>query len=140
MRTQNRKHKRDYYRNDRDRSDQKKSPGFLPPPGILESYELIVPGSVDKILEMARLEQEHRHNWEMKYLRQMAYSTRIGQLLGFALAIIIIYGCIISVVSQNYFVATLVAVSGFGFLIATALASFRSMKPIMRPRRMEDKI
>ena len=34
--------------------------GILPAPGILESYEELAEGSVSKIIDMAKLEQEHR--------------------------------------------------------------------------------
>lgn len=119
----------------KDSSYELRSHNILPAPGILESYEEIAPGSVNKILEMAKEEQEHRHSWENKYLKSMAYTTRVGQLLGFALAVILIYTCIIIAMDGNQNLASVVAFSGFAFLMIAALASAKSRRHIIRPRR-----
>lgn len=111
---------------------------ILPAPGILESYEEISPGSVKIIMDMAKTEQEHRQQWENRYLRAMAYTSRVGQLLGFALAIIIIYTCIILAMDKNESLASVIAFSGFAFLMIAALASARSRMHVTRPRRNFD--
>ncbi len=136
MKTNNRKR----YSNDRNQRDfsfrpEQRNHNILPSPGVLESYEEIAPGSVNKILEMAKLEQEHRHAWENKYLKSMAYTTRVGQLLGFALAIILIYSAMALVADKNDTLASVVVFSGFSFLMIAALASANSRKHINRPKR-----
>ncbi len=108
---------------------------ILPSPGILESYEEIAEGSVNKILDMAKLEQEHRHAWENKYLKSMAYTTRVGQLLGFALAIILIYSAMALSLEKQDTLASVIVFSGFAFLMIAALASANSRKHINRPKR-----
>ena len=108
---------------------------ILPSPGILESYEEIAPGSVSKIVEMAKLEHEHRHAWENKYLKSMAYTTRVGQLLGFALAIILIYSAMALSLEKQDTLASVIVFSGFSFLMIAALASANSRKHINRPKR-----
>lgn len=123
------------HRNFRDKNYEIRSHNILPAPSILESYEEIAPGSVNKILEMAKAEQEHRHAWENKYLRSMAYTTRVGQLLGLALAVILIYTCIIMAMDGNENLAGVIAFSGFAFLMIAALASAKSRRHINRPRR-----
>ena len=121
-----------------DSSRSEKTPNsnnILPAPGILESYEEISPGSVKLILEMAKSEQDHRHNWENRYLRAMAYTSRVGQLLGFALAIILVYTCMMLAYSDKEGVAAFIAFSGFAFLMMAALSSAKSRKHVVRPRR-----
>jgi uncharacterized membrane protein len=56
---------------------------ILPPVGILEDYEDAAPGSVNKLLEMAEKEQEHRHLWQDKFLRFHRLSYKVGLLFGF---------------------------------------------------------
>jgi uncharacterized membrane protein len=55
---------------------------MLPPSRTLESYESIAPGSVNKLLEMAKKEQEHRHSWQDKYIKSHNFSYRTGQFFG----------------------------------------------------------
>lgn len=119
------------------RGGEQKSTGnnILPAPGILESYEEISAGSVKTILEMAKAEQDHRHNWENRYLRAMAYTSRVGQLLGFALAIILVYTCMMLAYNEKEGVAAFIAFSGFAFLMIAALSSAKSRKHLVRPRR-----
>ena len=56
---------------------------ILPPSHILESYEDIAPGSVSKLVEMAKKEQEHRHSWQDKYLKLYNFNYKTGLLFGF---------------------------------------------------------
>ncbi len=140
MKTNNRNRK---YSNDRNQKDygfraEPRAHNILPSAGVLESYEEIAPGSVNKILEMAKLEQEHRHAWENKYLKSMAYTTRVGQLLGFALAVILIYTAMALIMDKNETLASVIVFSGFSFLMIAALASANSRKHINRPKRQFD--
>lgn len=116
-------------------NDSAKDTLIIPSPGILESYEEIAPGSAGKIVDMAKLEQEHRHKWENNYLKAMAYTARVGQLLSFALAIIIVYTCLIFAKDESYGLAIVVAIMGFAFLAAATFASSNSKKHIHRPKR-----
>lgn len=59
---------------------------ILPHPEVLESYNYVVGGSAEKILEMFELEQKHRHSWEILSLRLHSFSTILGQVLGFLIA------------------------------------------------------
>ncbi len=58
------------------------SHNILPSPRVLESYEEISPGAVNKMLEMAKKEQEHRHIWQDKYLKFHNVSHRAGLIFG----------------------------------------------------------
>ena len=72
------------YSNNNARNIQSKSPhNILPAPKILEEYEYLAPGSTNKLLEMAKKEQEHRHSWQDRYLKFHSFSYKIGLLFGF---------------------------------------------------------
>src|SRR5579871_772921 len=66
---------------------QNRTVEILPHPEVLESYNYVVEGSAKMILTMFELEQKHRHEWEIQALRIHKYSTILGQVLGFMLAV-----------------------------------------------------
>ena len=57
---------------------------ILPSSQILEKFEDAIPGSVDKLIKMAQQEQEHRHNWQERYLASHNVTYRVGQFFGVA--------------------------------------------------------
>ena len=65
--------------NNRNRAPQ----NILPPSRVLESYEEIAPGSVAKLMELTKREQEHRHSWQDKYLKLYNFNYKAGLLFGF---------------------------------------------------------
>lgn len=90
----------------------------LPSPAILESYWEIDPNIVPELIEMVKKEQVHRHNLEKKHLKSQAYTTRIGQLLAFALSIIVLYTTFVFAAEDRYLFASFIAILGFSFLIS----------------------
>ena len=62
--------------------------GPLPTPDHFAGFEKVLPGSAERILKMAELEQVHRH--DLNVVAQMAFDreTSRGQWLAFFLAII----------------------------------------------------
>ncbi|NBX02701.1 MAG: DUF2335 domain-containing protein [Alphaproteobacteria bacterium] len=60
---------------------------ILPSADVLESYNYVVDGSADMILAMFDYEQQHRHEMEKQSLRIHAFSTILGQIFGFFIAI-----------------------------------------------------
>ncbi|MES2676700.1 MAG: DUF2335 domain-containing protein [Pseudomonadota bacterium] len=65
--------------NNRNRTPQ----NILPPSRVLESYEEIAPGSVAKLMELTKREQDHRHSWQDKYLKLYNFNYKAGLLFGF---------------------------------------------------------
>lgn len=59
----------------------------LPDPEVLEAYDYIVEGSAKEIIGMFKAEQQQRHQWENRALRVHSWSTILGQLLGFFIAV-----------------------------------------------------
>ena len=128
MRQKRRNFRPRFVNRDKINKEQSKSAyGILPAPGILESYEEISAGSVDKIIEMVKVEQRHRHNLDKMQLQKYAITIWSGQILGAALlAVVILYACMLSISAENYFNAFMVAIGGFGFLAFCAWSSTRS--------------
>ncbi len=90
----------------------------FPSPAILESYAEVDPNIVPQLIEMVKKEQLHRHSLEKKHLKSQAYTTRIGQLLAFALVIIIIYTAVSFTAENSYIMAAITIIIGFSFVIA----------------------
>ncbi len=67
--------------------DRARTVEILPSPEVLESYNYVVEGSAEMILAMFDYEQQHRHEMEKQSLRIHAFSTMLGQILGFFVAI-----------------------------------------------------
>ena len=58
----------------------------LPPPAELAEYEKLMPGSVERLFNMAEREQAHRHQLEKELAAQEARYSHYGQITGFVLA------------------------------------------------------
>lgn len=115
-------------RNIQTRPPEKKdgSFGILPPPGILESYDEIAPGSVKQIMEMVQKEQEHRHRWENNLIRAATNNHRVANLVAFILVIVIVYGFGILVHAHEYIMGVLLLLVGFGYLTLMTYFSGKS--------------
>lgn len=111
----------------------------LPSPSQLEAYEALSEGAASQLLEMAEIEQTHRHEWEEAYLRSYTKSQRIGMLFGFLLAISIVAGSFLLAASGSIIASCALSVSGFSALIVNAIVFFKTRrferKPIMRHHR-----
>lgn len=53
--------------------------GPIPPPKLLEEYNMILPGSAERILSMAEAEANHRHEMERTVLFETASEVKRGQ-------------------------------------------------------------
>lgn len=51
--------------------------GPIPPPGILDRYNQILPNAADRILSMAEKEQNHRHQMQEKFIDAQTFDQII---------------------------------------------------------------
>jgi uncharacterized membrane protein len=80
----------------------------IPPPGILDKYDQILPGATDRILRMAEKEQAHRHEMQGKLVesqvsdfRQERSEKRLGQIFGFSIGVVsIIAGSVTAILGE----------------------------------------
>ncbi len=66
--------------------------GPLPPPNVLRSYEEIVPGSAQRIMEMAEKEQEHSRNMVSTVIVGDSRRAYLGLIAGFIISVLGIGG------------------------------------------------
>lgn len=66
--------------------------GDLPHPNILKGYSELYPDAAKRIIENGIAETEHRRAMEKKYLYSQTSDRRLGQILGFIIAVLIITG------------------------------------------------
>lgn len=94
--------------------------GPLPPPAALEKFNLIIPGSADRILAMAEKEQVHRIGYEKTGLDATVAESKRGQFLGAAISAIAILGAVYAAyVGANWIVSiALVGVPVLGLVRA----------------------
>ncbi len=69
--------------------------GPVPPPGVLEQYDQIVPGSAERIIAMAEQEIDHRRNVELKIISREFREAKRGQVCALAIGTIAIIASVI---------------------------------------------
>lgn len=129
--------KRDTHKEyDREYNPRIKPHTILPAPSILEAYEDISEGSVDRLLDMAELEQIHRHEWENRSLDLYAKAHRFGQLAGLIVALLIIAVTFYVAKSlHDMRLAGIIAGSGFMSLMVSSVFASRIRRYDRRPRK-----
>lgn len=109
---------------------------ILPSPTILQEYEYATEGAADRILEMAEVEQDRRHDWEEEYLRFYKKSLRIGQLFGFVLLLSVILSCVYLATNGHEHVAVYLAlIAFFSVALSSLFDSIGRKKHSRRPSR-----
>ncbi len=103
------------------RDRQPRAVEFLPHPDVLESYNYVVDGSAKMILTMFEQEQKHRHEWEKSALKIYSFSTVLGQILGFFLAVSVFVSATIIGISGNTAVAAFFWVFGMAIVVMAGL-------------------
>jgi uncharacterized membrane protein len=66
--------------------------GPLPPPEILQKYDVVLPGAAERILKMAESQHRHRQELEKKVIDADTLSQTAGMVLGFVIAMTAIGG------------------------------------------------
>lgn len=131
---------------------QNRTVEILPHPEVLESYNYVVDGSAKMILTMFELEQKHRHEWETQAMRIHSFSTVLGQLLGFLIAVAVFVSATIIGIYGDTAIAAFIWVFGMAIVVMAGLvwAYAKSMgqrplfaRPTMRTHfrpQKEDKV
>jgi len=100
---------------------QNRTVEILPHPEVLESYNYVVEGSAKMILTMFEIEQKHRHEWETQALRIHSYSTILGQVLGFLIAISVFVAASVIGIYGNTTIAAFIWVFGLSIIVMAGL-------------------
>jgi len=117
-------------------SNRSSQSSVLPSPTVLQEYEYATEGAADRILEMAEVEQDRRHNWEDDYLLFYKKSLRIGQLCGFILLFSVIFSFVyLASNGKEMFAVYLAVIAFFSVALANFFASIGRRKNSKRPPR-----
>jgi uncharacterized membrane protein len=131
---------RGYDKNKRPRFDnrypRKKPQGSFPSPSALRAYEEVSEGSADRLIEMAEIEQNHRHDWENSALIAYSKSYRFGQFCGMMVAIAVVYGALYAAKElHDQKLACIIAISGFASLMVSTIFAARTKRYESRFRK-----
>lgn len=108
-------------RNQNQQQNQQRTVELLPAPEVLESYNYVVEGSAKMILQMFETEQKHRHEWEQQALKTHTFSTLLGQVLGFLIAVAIFTSAAVIGIYGNSTVASFIWVFGMAIVVMAGL-------------------
>lgn len=75
--------------------------GPLPPPEMLQKYNDIEPGLVNRIVAMAESQAQHRQAMEAKVITDRGLNERRGSLYGFVIALVAIVGSLVLLALGN---------------------------------------
>lgn len=75
--------------------------GDLPHPNILKGYNELYPDAAQKIIDNGIAETEHRRLMERKYLDGQINDKKLGQILGFIVALLIISGGVYLIMNNH---------------------------------------
>jgi uncharacterized membrane protein len=100
---------------------QNRTVEILPHPEVLESYNYVVEGSAKMILSMFEMEQKHRHEWESLALNVHKFSSMLGQILGFLIAVAVFVSASVIGVYGNTTIAAFIWVFGMAIIVMAGL-------------------
>ena len=89
----------------------------LPPVDMLEAYEELNPGSLEKIFAMAEKEQHHRHSVDLLAVKKHDKAMRMGRMSALILVAIISITTLMLVIAESIIAAAIFAISAFACII-----------------------
>jgi uncharacterized membrane protein len=125
--------------NDRDQDQRnrgaspRRTSEFLPSPDLLEGYNYVVEGSAARIIAMFEAEQKHRHAWEDSALKTHTFSTILGQILGFVIAMGIFLSAGAIGLHGNSMTAAFIWVFGLAIVVMSGLVWLYAKSMGQRP-------
>lgn len=89
---------------------------ILPDTDIMAEYEEMSPGTMKKILDMAKKEQEHRHSVDLLNIEKHAAAVKMGRLCSLIIVTIISITTIILAFSGYYITSSVFPVAAFAVI------------------------
>lgn len=100
--------------------------GPLPPPALLNQYDQIVPGSAERILQMAEREQAHRIAVESSVLGEEAAQIKYGRRYAFAVVVLVLGVVVFAILKGAFVVAGVLGGTTIVGLVAAFIAGRKS--------------
>lgn len=109
---------------------RKKYQHVLPPIEMLEHYEELNPGTLDKLLDMAEREQNHRHSIDLLAMEKHNKATALGRVFSLVFIAFISITSLMLVIAGSMFVAAVFAFSAFACI--TVVSYFYSKNSLLK--------
>lgn len=109
---------------------RKKYQHILPPIEMIEHYEELNPGTLDKLLDMAEREQNHRHSLDLMTLEKYNRATALGRVFSLVYVAFISITSLMLVAAGSIFVAAVFAFSAFACI--TIVSYFYSKNSLLK--------
>ncbi len=94
---------------------------MLPPLDIIEQYEELYPGTLDKLFDMAQKEQNHRHSMNLLEIKNHTRATAMGRICALIFISIVIISSMLIAFFGSMILAALLIGSAF---ISLTIISF----------------
>ncbi len=92
---------------------RKKYQHVLPPVEMLEHYEELNPGTLEKLLDMAEREQNHRHSIDLMAMEKHSKATQLGRMFALVFVAFISITSLMLVIAGSFIVASVFAFAAF---------------------------
>ena len=92
---------------------RKKYEHVLPPIDVLEHYEELNPGTLEKLLDMAEREQNHRHSMDLVAMEKHNKATQLGRVFALVFVAFISITSLMLVIAGSILVASIFAFAAF---------------------------
>jgi len=85
----------------------------LPPVDMVEKYEELYPGTFDKLFDMSKKEQEHRHKMDLASIESYSKAMKSGRIFTVLLFVIICLTTIYLASTSGYMLASIFSALAF---------------------------
>lgn len=92
---------------------RKKYQHVLPPIDIMEQYEDLNPGTLEKLFRMATKEQNHRHSTDLLVIEKNISAMRLGRMSALMFIVIVSVATLMLALTENIALAFVFAISAF---------------------------
>ncbi len=82
--------------------------GPIPPPDILQGYEVICTGAADRIILMAEKQEKHRHEMEKRGQKGLFISEYLGAIFAFLVCVLAIGGAVFCIIKGHSITGTII--------------------------------
>lgn len=109
---------------------RKKYQHVLPPIEIIEHYEELNPGTLEKLLDMAKREQNHRHSMDLMAMEKHDKATQLGRVFALVFVAFISITSLALVIAGSLLIAAIFAFSAFACI--TIVSYFYSKNSLFK--------
>lgn len=106
---------------------RKKHQHILPPIDVMEQYEELHPGTLEKLIEMSQKEQAHRHKMDVENDQTLKKSMSFGRVFSLIfVALVAVCSMLIMFAAGSIILASIFVASAFLSIIVIAYLSLKS--------------